>query len=427
VDFGQALIELDSRQPERIGPSLERIMRIASMLGDPQLTYPTIHITGTNGKTTTSRIVTALTCAHGLATGTYTSPHLRSVTERIATCGREITEEEFAEAYSELLPLMQMVDSESPERVTYFEALTALAFLWFSDKPVGLGVFEVGMGGTWDATNLVAGDVAVICPVSLDHPELGSTVAEVAEEKSGIIKPGKVAVIREQSPEALEVIEGRAADVHAALLLEGRDFSLSARSQGVGGQVLTIGGSRGTYEEVLLPILGEHAARNAAAAVVAVECLFERELSEDTVRAAVSSVTSPGRIEVVGRHPLVILDGAHNPGGAQALAAALRETFAWERVLVVLGVSADKDLGGILDPLAELDPTVYATAYSSSRASDPVALEEACEAKGMGVAGAFDSVSSALSAAHAEASEADLILVTGSLYTVADARRAMQI
>jgi dihydrofolate synthase/folylpolyglutamate synthase len=420
--FDEVLAELDGRQPEHMPePDLERIRALATLLDDPQRAYPTIHVTGTNGKTTTARLAAALACEHGLTTGLYTSPHLRSVTERFLVCGEEISEDEFAAEYEHLLPFLRLVD-ERVGRVTYFEALTALAFLWFADKPVALGVFEVGMGGTWDATNLVEGDVAVICPVGLDHPELGSTVEEVAGEKAGIIKPGKVAVVREQVPEALRVLEARCAEVGARMVLEGRDFSLAARTPAVGGQVLTIEGHRGRYEDVLLPIFGEHAARNAAAAVVALEELLERPLGEEVVRRALGAASSPGRLEVVGRRPLVVLDGAHNPAAAEALAAALPEAFAWDRLHLVIGVFSNKDLGGIADRLAPLADSVYACRTESVRARPAEEVAAAFTVRGV-AAQDFPSVAEALRAAREAAAETDLVLVTGSLYTVADARR----
>jgi dihydrofolate synthase/folylpolyglutamate synthase len=423
VRFQEALAELESRQPQRMVPDLSRITALAELLDDPELAYPTIHVTGTNGKTTTARIATALACAHGLTTGLYTSPHLLSVTERLQVCGRPIGEREFGEEYEHLLPYLQTIDARG-ERVTYFETLTALAYLWFADKPVALGVFEVGMGGAWDATNLVAGDVAVLCPIALDHPELGSTVEQVATEKAGIIKPGKTVVCREQAGEAMRVIEDRAEEYEAALLLEGRAFELASRAPAVGGQQVSVRTPNATYDDLFLPLFGEHAARNAAAAVTAVEALFGRELSPDSVRAALASASSPGRLEVVSRQPLLVLDGAHNPAGAAALAAALREAFAWERLLVVLAISANKDVDGIVRELAPLADRVYATRNQSERSSDADRTEAAVAALGVDVRRA-SSVAEAVEAARADAGEADLILVTGSLYTVADARRAL--
>jgi dihydrofolate synthase/folylpolyglutamate synthase len=421
VRFAEALAELDGRQPERMVPDLDRITALTELLGDPQRTYPTVHVTGTNGKTTTTQVVTALACAHGLVAGAYTSPHLASVTERLAVCGEAIDEEEFGEAYERLLPYLQAVEARSGERVTYFESLTALAYLWFADRPVGLGVFEVGMGGTWDATNLVAGDVAIICPIGLDHPELGSTVAEVAREKAGIVKPGKVAVVREQPAEALDVIDGRAGEVGARVLLEGRDFGLAGRTPAIGGQVLDVRGLHAAYEGFVLPLFGDHAGRNAAAAIVALEALLDRALSEEAVRSALAAVAVPGRLEVVGRHPLVVLDGAHNPAGAGALAAALAESFTWQRLHLVIGVSANKDIDGVVAALAPLADRVYAARHASPRSAEAERVAEASANVGLPVE-AFGAVAEALAAARESAVPEDLILVTGSLYTVADAR-----
>ncbi|MEO8291896.1 MAG: folylpolyglutamate synthase/dihydrofolate synthase family protein [Actinomycetota bacterium] len=420
--FEEALAELDGRRESRMVPDLARILQLATLLDDPQLSYPTIHVTGTNGKSTTARIATELACAHGITTGLYTSPHLDTVTERFSVCGVDMTRAEFAAEYEHLLPFLLLVDSGSDEQVTYFEALTALAYLWLADKPVGLGVFEVGMGGTWDATNLVAGDVAVICPVGLDHPELGATVEEVAGEKAGIIKEGKTAIVREQPPEAARVIEDRATAVGAELRREFADFELDHRLLAVGGQAIVVRGLHDSYDDLFLPLFGEHAARNAAAAVASVEALIGQALDQDAVRRALAGVTSPGRLEVVGRSPLVILDGAHNPAGAEALAVAMREFFTWERLHLVVAISANKDVEGMLQELAPLADTAYAATNHSERAGDAERIAHELEAQGKPVA-VFGSVADALEAARDAAGRGDCILVTGSLYTVADARR----
>ena len=422
--FADAMAELQGRQPEHLPePDLERIRALATLLADPQLTYPTIHVTGTNGKTTTARLAAAIACAHGLTTGLFTSPHLASVTERFEICGDPMAEEAFGEEFEHLLAYLRTVD-ERVGRVTYFEALTALAYLSFADAPVALGVFEVGMGGTWDATNLVSGDVAVLCPIGLDHPQLGSTIAEVTGEKGGIFKQGKVAVVREQEDEALEVIRQRCEEQIATLLLEGRDWELADLTPAVGGQAIAIRGLHATYDDILLPIYGEHAAHNAAAAVVAVEALLERPLDRDAVRLALGAATSPGRLEVAARRPLVVLDGAHNPAAARALAEALPDTFTWDRLHLVMGVFADKDLDGIVGPLAPLADAGYAAAVESVRARSPREVADAMAAHGVATE-PFPSVPDALDAAARAASDGDLILVTGSLYTVADARRAL--
>ena len=423
--FAEALAELNGRQPERMVPDLSRIAAMAELLDDPQLTYPTIHITGTNGKTTTSRLITSLACTHGLRVGTYTSPHLESVTERISICSDPISEEDFGEEYGHLLPYLLTVDGRSEEQVTYFETLTALAYLWFADKPVSVGVFEVGMGGRWDATNLVAGDVAVLCPIALDHPELGSTVEEVASEKADIIKPGKVAIVREQPEEAMRVIEGKAAAVGANLLLEGRDFEVADCKQAIGGQAIKIRGMRDTYEELFVPMFGDHAARNAAAAVAATEAFLDRPLSVKAVRAGLRDARSPGRLEVVARRPLVILDGAHNPAGAQALASALPEAFTWKRLILVAAMSANKSLEGIVSAIAPLADDVIATRNSSERSAEATTAAEAFRAAGVEAAVSPD-VASAIAGALHSAGEEDAVVITGSLYTVADARRALE-
>lgn len=421
--FEQALAELEGRQPEQQPkPDLDRIRALLGLLDEPQLTFPTIHITGTNGKTTTSRLSAALACAHGMRAGLYTSPHLLAITERMSVCGEQMSTEEFGAEYEHLLPYLMTID-RSVGDVTYFETLTALAFLWFADKPVDLGVIEVGMGGTWDATNLVGGDVAILCPVGLDHPELGSTVREVATEKAGIIKPGRIAVVREQPPEALEVIEQRCAEYEVRLLLEDRDWEVRS-DPAVGGRALEIRTPFGTHEDVFLSLFGSFAGQNAGAAVVALEALLDRPLDDEALREALGTATSPGRMEVVGRRPLIVLDGAHNPAAALALADSLPEAFTWERLHLVIAAFADKDLGGVISALAPLVDLTYAASNGSprSRSSEDVAGMLASA----GIAGErFESIADALVAARSAADPEDLILVTGSLYTVADARRAL--
>ena len=421
--FEEALAELDGRQPERMVPDLARISAVAELLDDPQLTYPTIHVTGTNGKTTTARLVADLACEHGLMAGLYTSPHLHSVTERVAVCDEAISEEEFGEEYERLLPYFLLVDARG-ERVTYFEALTALAFVWFADKPVSLGVFEVGMGGLWDATNIVAGDVAVICPIAIDHPELGSTLDQIASEKAGIVKPGKVVVCREQPPEAFKVIQDRCEAFEAHLRYEGRDFAVSDRRRSVGGQVIGVRGLFDRYVEVPLGLFGEHAARNAAAAIVAVESFLEKGLTPDAVRSALSAASSPGRLEVVARRPTIVVDGAHNPAGAEALVSALTEAFGWSRLHLVIAISANKDVDGIVAALAPLADRAYAARNASTRSAVGERVAQSLASARVPVE-AFGSVAEALQAARDSAGADDLILVTGSLYTVADTRRAL--
>jgi dihydrofolate synthase / folylpolyglutamate synthase len=424
LTFPEAVAELEGRRETRMIPDLSRILRLATLLDDPQLRYPSIHVTGTNGKGTAASVANALACAHGLTAGLYTSPHLLSVTERFSVCGEDIAPDAFAEEYDHLLPFLILVDRESEDRVTYFETLTALAYLWFADKPVGLGVFEVGMGGTWDATNLVSGDVAVITPIDLDHPELGPTVTDVAREKAGIIKEGKTAVVREQHDEAQRVIDDRCADVGAALKLELRDWELDERLQAVGGQSLRVRGLYATYEDLHLPLYGEHAARNAAASLVALEALLGTAVSEDASRRALASVRWPGRMEVVAHQPTLVLDGAHNPAAAAALVRALVEAFVWRRLHLVIAVSGNKDVGGVVAELARVADIAYVARNERERSGDAEPLAAAFEAAGIPTH-VSASIADALAAARAAAGEDDLILVTGSLYTVADARRAV--
>jgi dihydrofolate synthase/folylpolyglutamate synthase len=423
VNYVEAVQDLDARQPEHMPePSLDRIQRLAELLDHPERTYPTIHVTGTNGKGTTARLVTDLACEHGLTTGTFVSPHLVSVTERLSVCGEPISEEDFAEEYARLLPYVDSVNGFGPD-VTYFEILTAMAYLWFADKPVRLGVFEVGLGGTWDATNLIEGDEAVITPIGLDHVGiLGETVEEIATEKAGIIKPGKVAVVREQRPEALTVIERRAGQIGATVLLEDRDWALEARTRGVGGQAITVQGTFAGYEEFFFSLFGEPAARNAAAAVVATEALLGRALDDGAVRRALGSATSPGRVEVVQRHPTVVLDGAHNPDATAALAETLRESFRWERLHLVVAMFEDKAVEEALANLVGLADLGYAASNSSARSAPAERVAAAVRAAGLTNVATFDSVGEAVESSRTAAGEDDLILVTGSFYTVGDAR-----
>ncbi|MDP9299671.1 MAG: Mur ligase family protein [Actinomycetota bacterium] len=421
--FSESLSRLNARQPEHMpGPSLDRIREIVALLDQPQRTYPSIHITGTNGKTTAARVAASVACAHGITVGLYTSPHLLSVTERLSICGQDITEAEFAQEWEHLEPFLQLVDGRGYGEVTYFEAVTALAYLWFADKPVGLGVFEVGLGGTWDATNLVDGEVAVVTPIGMDHvAELGPTLEDIAAEKAGILKPGATAVFREQEPAAAAVLAARAAEIGSAPRWEGEDWEVEERLLAVGGQAFRLRGLHATYDDLYLPLFGDYAVHNAAAAIVAVEALTGQPLHEDTLREGLAVVQSPGRLEIVALEPSVILDGAHNPAGAAALAEAMRESFRWQRLHLVLAVSANKDLAGICAPLAPLADEAYVARNDSVRSADPADVAAALGRP----AALFSSVAEALAAARGAADPRDVVLVTGSLFTVADAKRAL--
>ena len=426
--FDQALRALESRQPELMpGPSLDRIREIVNYLDHPELTYPTIHVTGTNGKTTAARTTAAVACGHGLTSGLFTSPHLRSITERFSVCDVDMTEAEFADAWAYLSPYLDLVDGLGHGPVTYFEAVTALAYVWFADRPVGLGVFEVGMGGSWDATNLIASDVAVLCPIGMDHvAELGPTLADITGEKAGIIKPGKVAIVREQEPAVEQQLLARAAEVGAIAHREVVDWEVDGRGVAVGGQAFSLRGLHATYEDLFVPMFGAFAVHNAAAGVVAVEALTGAALDEDTLRASLAEVRSPGRMEVLSRSPLVIVDGAHNPAGAEALTEAMPEFFTWDRLHLVVAVSANKDVPAMVAALAPLADVVHVTRNDSVRSADAIEVAEAFTSLGAAVH-VETSVAAALEAARASAAREDAILVTGSLFTVADARRALGI
>jgi dihydrofolate synthase / folylpolyglutamate synthase len=422
MEYDQAVQALYARVPGRMGPSLERVEHLVGLLDHPERTAPAVHLTGTNGKTTTARMVTALLAAFGVGAGQYTSPHLQDVRERIALATRPISREEFAETWSYLEPFFAEVDGAHDQPVTYFEALTMLAFTWFSEVPVDAAVVEVGMGGQWDATNLVHGDVAVINRVTLDHPELGNTPLAVAVEKAGIIKPAATVVSQEQDADVLALIAERAEMLEARLELQGRDFAVERRLAAVGGQILDLSTPVARVDEVFLPLHGRHQADNAATALAAVQAfLGDRELDPDTIRAGFAAVTSPGRLEVVSRQPLVLLDGAHNPAGARALATALLEEFVVDRRTLVVACLADKDLRGILQGLAPATGRLVVTATSSPRSASAEQLRKEAEAVGLAAEVAPD-VPTAVRQAIDQAGESEAVVVTGSLYTVGEAR-----
>ncbi|HEX9343614.1 MAG TPA: folylpolyglutamate synthase/dihydrofolate synthase family protein [Actinomycetota bacterium] len=425
MEYAEAVRSLYARMPTRIGPSLERIQRLVELLDHPERSAPAIHLTGTNGKTSSARMMTALLAAFGVGSGRYTSPHLQDVRERIALATRPISMEEFAETYTYLEPYFAEVDREGEQPVTFHEALTALAFAWFAEVPVDAQVIEVGMGGSWDATNVVDGVVAVLNRVSVDHPELGDTPVQVAVEKAGIIKPGATVVSQEQDPDVLAVISERTERLGGRLLLAGRDFGLLRRRGAHGGQVLDLATPSGEVNGLFLPLYGRHQALNAASSLVAVQAfLGDRALDGDVLREGFATVTSPGRLEVVGRNPLVLLDGAHNPEGARALAAALLEEFVVDRRTIVLACLADKDLHGILEGLAPATGRLIVTSNSSPRTAGAEQLHKEAETVGLGAEVAPD-VASAVGLALEGAGESEAVVVTGSLHTVGDARELL--
>ncbi|MBB5957725.1 dihydrofolate synthase/folylpolyglutamate synthase [Saccharothrix tamanrassetensis] len=376
-ELRQVEAELNQRWPEtKLDPSVERIRALAELLGDPQTSYPVLHITGTNGKTSTSRMVDALLTRVGLRTGRYTSPHLQLVTERINVDNAPISPERYVEVYRDIEPLVSIVDSRGEVPLSKFEVLTGMAFAAFADAPVDAAVVEVGMGGQWDATNIADGKIAVITPIGIDHVDyLGSSLEGIATEKAGIIKPGAVALLAEQDPVAERVLLRRIAEVDAMVARQGSEFGVLQRDVAVGGQLLRLQGLGGVYEEVFLPLHGAHQAANAALALAAVEAFFgagaDRQLDVDAVREAFATVASPGRLERVRSAPTVLVDAAHNPHGAKALAKALDEEFGFRKLVAVVGVMDDKDAVGILSELEPVVTEVVLTANSSPRAMDP--------------------------------------------------------
>ena len=439
--------EIISRRPEHsVDLALGRMAELVGLLGDPQRACPVIHITGTNGKTSTARMTDALLRARGLRTGRFTSPHLVSIRERIVIDGAPISPEQFVAAYDEVIPYVTLVDERHPVAMSFFEVLTGMAFAVFADTPVDVMVLEVGVGGRLDCTNVADGVVAVITPISIDHTRLlGSTVEEIAAEKAGIIKPGAVAVLAQQPLGAAEVLLRYAVEVGATVAREGVEFGVLSREQAVGGQHLVLRGLRGTYEDVYLPLFGLHQAGNAACALAAVEAFAG--VSDDAVsagpgapldaalvREAFAKVSSPGRLEVIRRSPTIIIDAAHNPAGMAATVAAIEEAFSFARLSGVFAASGDKDVPGILAELEPLLTDIVVTSNSSDRSMDPEQVAElAAEIFGEDRVQSAPRLDDAIEAAVALADEAVAetgpgsggVLVTGSVITAGDARRLL--
>ena len=422
-----------ARWPEnRIAPTLERIAALVDILGSPQLTYPTIHIGGTNGKTTTARMIDSLLFEMGLRTGRFTSHHLESYLERISINGQSINAKELIFSFNDLSPYLDLMDTKFENPISFFEAMTALAFVAFAEHPIDVGVIEVGMGGQWDATNVVDADVSVITPIGLDHMEyLGNTITEIAATKAGIIKEQGFVVLAQQTPEAAVELLRRAAEVGADVAREGLEYSIDSRAIAVGGQLISITGLRGHYDEIFLPLHGKHQASNAAAALIAVEAFFgEQDLDIDAVRAGFANVTSPGRCEIIHRDPTIILDAAHNPHGAKAIAETLQTEFTFDDVTGIVALMADKDALGILQALEPVMNQIIATTNSSERSMSVADLTKlANQVFGADRVFTADSLPAAIDKAIQDAvrplSEESLaIVITGSVVTVGEARTA---
>lgn len=437
--------EIISRRPEHsVDLALDRMAELVGLLGDPQRACPVIHLTGTNGKTSTARMTDALLRARGLRTGRFTSPHLVSIRERICVDGAPVGPERFVAAYEEVIPYVAVVDERHPAAMSFFEVLTGMAFAIFADTPVDVMVLEVGVGGRLDCTNVADGVVSVITPISLDHTKLlGGTIEEIAGEKAGIIKPGATAVLAQQPLAAAEVLLRHSVEAGAAVAREGVEFGVLSREQAVGGQQLVLRGLRGTYEDVFLPLFGSHQAGNAACALAAVEAFAgvsdesiygPAGLDAGLVREAFATVTSPGRLEVIRRSPSIIIDAAHNPAGMAATVAGVRESFTFSHLTGVFAASGDKDVAGMLAELEPLLDEIVVTRNSSDRSMDPEETADlAIEIFGEDRVTFADRLDVAIDVAVAIADEAAAetgpggsgVLITGSVITAGDARRLL--
>jgi dihydrofolate synthase / folylpolyglutamate synthase len=434
--FAEVEDALLSRWPEtRMEPSLDRILAFTELLGDPQRTYPVIHLTGTNGKTSTSRMIDTLLRALELRTGRFTSPHVERMNERISLDGEPLTDEQFVTAFNDIAPYIALVDAEQPHPVSFFETVVAMAYAAFADAPVDVAVVEVGLGGTWDATNVADAAVAVVLPVAVDHAHLlGDDPVTIAGEKAGIIKAGSIAVVAEQLPDVADVVRDRAQDVGATLVREGVDFGVVTRSPAVGGQLVSIQTPRARYDEVFLPLYGAHQAQNAAVALMAVEAFLGSEpLEAEIVHGAFAEVTSPGRLEVIRRSPTIVLDAAHNPHGAEATAAALEDSFQFDPLIGVFGVMADKDHEGVLAAFEPHLAHVVCTQNSTPRALPAEQLAvTAREIYGDDRVTVEPFLPDAIDRAAALAEEGSgssmgtgAVLITGSVVTVGEARHLL--
>ncbi|MFN2319246.1 MAG: folylpolyglutamate synthase/dihydrofolate synthase family protein [Dermatophilaceae bacterium] len=425
-----------ARTPEHdLEPSLDRIQAVMELLGDPQRTFPSIHITGTNGKTSTARIIEAILRETGLKTGRFTSPHLHSIRERISIAGESIGEEAFIRAYEEVLPYVEMVDARFAEtddpQMSYFEVVVAVAYAAFADAPIDIAIVEVGMGGSWDATNVIDADVAVITPIDVDHARfLGTTPEQIASEKVGIIKPGAVVVSAVQPhDDVAELIRARCGEVDARLVTEGLDFGVLTREVAVGGQLISLRGLAGDYEEMVLELWGQHQAQNAAVAVAAVEAFLgggTQQINAEVLTAALAAVESPGRLEIVRRSPTVLVDAAHNPHGIIALREAMSDSFNFTRLIGVVAIFADKDAATMLELLEPALDHIVVTRTASTRAMPPEKLGEiAAEIFGDHRVTVVRDLPDALDVAAGLADDGGVgggVLATGSVFTAAEVR-----
>jgi dihydrofolate synthase/folylpolyglutamate synthase len=434
LDFKEAEEFLNSTDKYGIKPSLDRIKLLCDKLGNPQLRFPSIHITGTNGKTSTARMISSVLVTMGKKTARYTSPHLQSVTERISIDERPISERDFARFMEKIKPWIEETNLETGDPLSYFEISTALAFKYFADRRVDIAVVEVGMGGRWDATNLVDSRVSVITNIAYDHvAELGPTLEDIAREKVGIIKPGNVVISAVREPGLQEIVEQACRDNRCPMKLLGKDFETLYHvtyglNTGKVGQIIGVRGLFREYADIYLPLLGEYQAVNAACAIAALEALVghPRGLSPGDVERGLGKISSPGRLEVVSYDPVVLLDGAHNLEGAHKLAQVLRNDLDYDRLILVLGILEDKDYRGILQALVPLAHVVVLTRSQNARAASIDLLKGEVRRMRKECLTA-DTVPKALKLARTQAGVTDLVCVTGSLYTVGEARDALRL
>ncbi len=427
--YDEMLARIGEANPQ---PRLAPTRRVVELLGDPQRSYPIIHVTGTNGKTSTSRIAESILRAYGLRTGLLTSPHLVRVNERIVIDGEPISNEAFVINYRDIQPYLRMVDAELEAAgelpLTFFEAFTALAFASFADAPVDVAVIEVGLGGEWDSTNVGDGQIAVFTPISLDHTaRLGNTVAQIAATKAGIIKPASAVVTALQPATALAELERASEFMESTIAVQGAAFELLSNTVAVGGQVVSVRGLAGTYNDLFLPLFGDHQAQNATVAIAAVESFLgggDQPLVGDVLAEGLATASSPGRLQVIGIEPTVIVDAAHNPDGAESLAKAIGSYFTFDEVAIVIGVLAEKDAKGIIGALIPVAARFHVTASSSDRAVPVDELEKiVLEVADKVTSYPFDSLQEAVATARDWATDAPRrgVVITGSITLIGDA------
>jgi dihydrofolate synthase/folylpolyglutamate synthase len=430
------LEELMKRVPEnKIRPRLEPTKRAVELLGDPQRSYRVIHITGTNGKTSTTRFIERILREHGLRTGRFTSPHLLKFTERMAIDGEPVSDEVLYGVYVDIEPVLQLVDQElaaqSEAPLTFFEALSVLGFAVFADAPVDVLVLEVGMGGAWDSTNVADGDVAVFTPVGLDHMDrLGNTISEIAETKSGIIKQGALVVTSDQSFEAMQVLKRVSSEKAEGLFELGKDFFVELHEATSTGQRVSVSGLAGKYGPYEAPVFGIHQSANLAVAIAAVEAFLgggQAPIADDVLRSAVADLSSPGRLQLVRTEPALLLDGAHNPAGAKTLAVSLKSEFSEKPLVGLVAVLSDKDVAGVFSELAGCFERLVVTTSSSNRSLEISALETIANEQSGTRAEAVPGVGEALERARMIAREIDgMVVVTGSISLVGDVLQILQ-